>query len=316
MNIARTVKHVIWVVLISIVLSSCNQVLEKEGSESMVDKDPTATITKISTLVADSTYQYGQTAEQVDDQLDEADWMNFPVIPEIVSNRTIEVFKAGQIKNNNPKAFSVIGDCDSSSSWFLGDFDKRKENFTLGEYSELKTVIDEFQGSYGRNSTAVRKGFNTASVLSPIWADQEMCDNGESPLNCEIRLHNPSFAFVLLGSNDKYNLEKFESNMREILDFLISKGIVPILATKADNNEGNNQINLTIAKLALEYDVPLWNYWRVVQSLPDHGLQQDGTHLTWGHNYFDDEKDMQQAWPWRNLTALQVLNKVWQSVNN
>ncbi len=63
---------------------------------------------------------------------------------------------------------------------------------------------------------------------------------------------------------------------------------MPILATKADNLEGDQAINATIARLAYEYDLPLWNFWLAVQPLPDHGLQPDGSHLTWAGPYFDD----------------------------
>ena len=244
----------------------------------------------------------------------ELDLISLPIIPEFISKRTIEIYKTGQKLNNHPHAFSVIGDCESTSSWFLGDFDKGIENYSLGKYSNLSEVIDAFKGSFGRNSMAVHRGFNTASVLSPLWADPVNCQAGESPLTCEIRIQQPSIVFILLGSNDEFILDKFEKNLRDILDALIKQGIVPILATKADNVEGKNIINTTIVKLALEYEIPLWNFWRAVQDIPDHGLQADGTHLTWGHNYFDDPKAMEKAWPWRNLTALQVLDKVWRNV--
>jgi hypothetical protein len=91
--------------------------------------------------------------------------------------------------------------------------------------------------------------------------------------------------------------------MRKILESLVGRGILPILATKADDLEGGNKINAIIANLAHEYDIPLWNFWRAVQTLPHQGLQSDGAHLTWAKNYFDDPSAMQNAWPWRNLTA-------------
>jgi hypothetical protein len=37
---------------------------------------------------------------------------------------------------------------------------------------------------------------------------------------------------------------------------------------------------------------------------------EDRFHLTFDENLFDDPEAMQAAWPWRNLTALQVLDKV------
>ncbi len=85
---------------------------------------------------------------------------------------------------------------------------------------------------------------------------------------------------------------------------------MPIIATKADNLEGNHAINATIAQIAYEYDIPLWNFWAALQPLPDRGLWSDGFHLTFARNFFDDPVRMKNAWPWRNLTALQTLDVV------
>jgi hypothetical protein len=299
---------------ISLLLGSCGQKIEKPIKGSTVIQDPTNTGSSINTLEAVTTFLPTITIKPSDNQSNVNEWSNYPVIPDVISQKTIDIFKNGQKLNNDPRVFSVVGDCDSSPSWFLGDFDRGGDYYSLGKYRELEEVISEFKGSFDRNSMAVRKGFNTASVLSPFLADPDGCKTGESPLDCEIRRNNPSIVFVLLGSNDKYNLDKFEIYLRQILDRLISKGIVPILATKADNIEGNNIINAIISKLAVEYDIPLWNFWRVVQELPDKGLQQDGTHLTWEHNNFNDPIAMKNAWPWRNLTALQMLDKVWRAI--
>ena len=90
---------------------------------------------------------------------------------------------------------------------------------------------------------------------------------------------------------------------------------MPILGTKADNIEGDGGINQVIVKLAKEYDVPLWNLWAAVQPLPNHGLINDGFHLTWARNYFDQPDIMENAWPWRNLTALQAIDAVWRGAS-
>ena len=243
------------------------------------------------------------------------EWRDFPVVPEAISDYAIEIFKKGKILHNNSYAFSVIGDCESSESWFLGDYDQNISNYKLGPYQNLQTVIDTFKGSFGRESLSVGNGFNSASILSPFWANPEYCDPNETPLDCEIRIHHPSFVFVLLGTNDIYNLEKFESNLRVIIHSLIEQGILPVLATKADNLEGNHQINDIISRLAYEYKIPLWNFWQVVQPLSNHGLQGDHAHLTWAGNDFSDPAATEKAWPWRNLTALQMLELLLKSVH-
>jgi hypothetical protein len=242
-------------------------------------------------------------------------WQSLPVIPPI-SARVVEIYQHGLELGNNPYAFSKIGDCGSTPAWFLGDFDRGARYYSLGEYTELESVILSFQGSFARTSLAAKSGFNASSVFTTLWADPAQCESNETPLACEYRVHKPAFALITLGTNDIWHQDTFEPQMRRIIEFSIETGVVPILSTKADNEEGDGSINATIAALAYEYDIPLWNYWLAVQSLPDQGLQEDGAHITWGPNRFDDPKVMEKGWPVRNLTALQLLDQVLQAVNS
>ena len=241
-------------------------------------------------------------------------WKTLPVIPEI-SDHVIEIYQRGQELGNNPGAFSKLGDCGSTPSWFLGDFDRGPSYYSLGAYQELAGVIEQYSGSFGRTSLAARSGFNASSLFVTLWADRSQCESNETPLACEIRLQRPSVALITLGANDVWHPDEFEPQMRKIIDFLLEKGVIPVLATKPDNQEGDGKINAIIARLAREYDIPLWNYWRAVQELPDQGLQEDGVHLTWGRNFFDDPEVMQKAWPVRNLTALQMLHAIWSKLS-
>lgn len=239
-----------------------------------------------------------------------AAWTDLPVIPEL-SPRAVAILKDGLAKGNNPRVFSKIGDCESQASWFLGDFDNKTPTYRLGEYqNELQPVIGYYAGSFARVSLAARPGFSSASLLAPIWADKAACEKNETPLACEIRRNRPLVAFIMVGSNDATNPKTFEGHMRDVLDYTIAQGVLPVIGTKADNVEGNQFINATIARLAREYDLPLWNYWRAVQPLPDHGLQDDGVHLTFAPPRFDDPTAMKKAWPVRNLNALQILRRV------
>jgi len=241
-------------------------------------------------------------------------WQDMPVIPTI-SERTKQIYLRGQqVKSNTPRAFSKVGDCESSPSWFLGDFDKGSGYYSLGDHKNLRQVIANFQGSYARVSLAAKSGFSAAAVFAPLWANPEFCRTSESPLACEYRLHKPSYAFIMLGTNDYLQPAAFEDQLRSIVRYSINNGVVPILATKADNLEKDNSINAAIVKVAIEFDVPLWNYWAAVKDLPGNGLQEDRVHLTWGPNQFDDPDNMKKAWPMRNLTALQVLDVVWRGV--
>lgn len=239
-------------------------------------------------------------------------WKELPVIPPI-NQRVIDIYKNGLLQGNDPHRFSKIGDCGSTPTWFLGDFDRGERYYTLGEYSYLKEIIQYYAGSFDRTSLAAQSGFNASSVLTPLWADHSQCRSNETPLACEYRVHKPILAFITLGTNDVYHQESFEPQMRKIIEFSIENGIIPVLSTKADNIEKTHYINKTLSKLAQEYQIPLWNYWRAVQPLPDQGLQEDGAHITWGSNHFDDPLTMQKGWPVRNLTALQMLEAIYQA---
>ena len=241
-------------------------------------------------------------------------WQDWPVVP-LISSRAVQIYQEGVKKGNNPRAFSKIGDCETITEWFLSDFDRGGDHFVLGPYPQLQTVIDTYRGSYGRLGVAAMRGFTAASVLNPYWRDVEKCDKNETPLACEIRLNKPAFALIMLGTNDVARPERYEKNLRAVIDETIRLGVLPVLMTKADNLEGDNSLNLTTARLAYEFDIPLWNFWKAVQGLPSKGLTEDQSHLTFAPNDFSDPENLKRAWPVRNLTALEVLDAIRQAVD-
>lgn len=249
------------------------------------------------------------TATLETERLNASDWKSWPVIPEL-SSYMLDVYTRGQDMGRDPRVVSIVGDCESSSDWFLKDFSKGERFYKLGPYEGLQETIDYFNSSLGYTSYAALRGATAVTVLTPLWADPKICNKGETPLGCEYRVHNPAFAIIALGTNDVHKGAQFEPKMRTIIEYTIAQGIVPILVTKADNLEGDESINYSIAKLASEYSLPVWNFWAAVQPLPGQGLQPDGAHLTFASNFFDNPDKLQSAWPVRNLTALQTLESM------
>ena len=241
------------------------------------------------------------------------DWQSWPAVP-IVSERARELYQRGQGGGNDARAFSKIGDGEISTEWFFTAFDLGEGYYNLGSYRDLQSVIDHFRGSFGRIGVAARRGFNAQKILDPSLNDASECPSNESPLLCELHLHRPAFAILSLGTNQVWQPVEFETGMRQVLEVLLSQNVVPILSTKGDNLEGDHRINRTIACLAEEYELPLWNFWSAIQPLPNHGLQPDLEHLTYGITDFSDADAMQSAWTVRNLTALQMLDAVWKGV--
>jgi hypothetical protein len=248
------------------------------------------------------------------EQLSYKDWQKWPVLP-VVSQRAREIYQRGLAQGNDPTRFSKIGDCQVIRQYFLGYFDKGNDDWRFGDsLPKYKDVLAQFHGSYFRLSMAVRTGFNVASVLSAINSDPTVCKAGETPLQCEDRDWNPSIAIISMETwTANRPTAAYEGYLRKIVDFLISKNVLPILATKADNLEGDNSINQMVARVAYEYDIPLWNFWAASYPLPDHGLTEDGFHLTNGPSQLYGDS-LKIAWNMRNLTALQVLDKVWRAV--
>lgn len=226
-----------------------------------------------------------------------AQWREWPVIP-VLSEHVRAIYLQGLALNNDPTNFSIIGDCQSVPLVFMGSFDERPEFWPAYDYTHLLPTLTHFQGSFGRRSGAVANGMSAASVFSPFWADLKICTAGETPLECEFRLQQPTIVFINLGTNYG-EPEKHADYLRDILDFTLEHGAIPVLSTKGDNAEGDWRINEVIAEIALEYDVPLWNYWAAIQDLPNHGIDDarpEGNYLT------------RAAWDVRSITGLQVLD--------
>lgn len=244
-------------------------------------------------------------------------WMDLPVVPTGISERVHEIYQRGLAMGNNPNAFSKVGDCHSTNPYFLADFDLGQDVYDLGEYASLQPTVDYFKGSFSRPSLAAKQGLSTAGVLASLWSDWKFCLQNETPLDCEYRSHRPSFALISLGTNEAYDVKKapstFEGRLRRIIEHSIDQGIVPVLSTKADNDEGDHFINSVTSRLAVEYGLPLWNFWRAVQPLPEHGLRSSD-HLTFAPTKsftdFSKTEYLTYGMQMRNLTALQVLDMI------
>jgi hypothetical protein len=238
-------------------------------------------------------------------------WQKMPIIPTQISARVREIYQSGLAVGNNPHVFSRIGDCASAAPAFLVSFDT---NYNLGNYASLQPAIDYFKGSFERPSLAAKAGLNSAGLLTTLWTGPQ-CQKDESLLDCQYRLDRPSFALISIGTNEAYyvheNPGSFEHNLRIILDDTIARGIVPVLGTKADDVEGDGSINASIARLALEYQLPLWNFWLAVQPLPDHGMVAPEHLSSVSYLNFADfsiPNSLEYGMQVRNLTALQMLD--------
>lgn len=231
-----------------------------------------------------------------------------------ISQHARDVYVQGQALGNREYAFSLVGDSNTDNPAFLAPFDLG--NYDLGAYAYLSPTIHYFAGSFSRDSAAAVGSFSTAKVLDPAFADGR-CNAGESPLACEYRLYKPSVALILLGTGDQHTWQTFEGRYRQIIEYTLGQGIVPVLITKADDLESIENtapfdyINNVIRSLAVEYDVPLLDLRLAVEGLPNRGCVADGFHYNTppdGRSAVFDTAHLQYGFTVRNLTALQVLD--------
>ena len=302
--------------LLIVLLAACTSTQATTQPATKSTSVPESTITETATEeIAASTQAAAATPRPT---LAADEWKTLPIVP-TVSDAMREVYKRGLEMGNDPNAFSKVGDCQTNTGFYLVDFD-HEGWYSLGsEYAYLQDTIDYYEGSYSRTSLAMRDGYNVAAVLTPLRADPKQCEKGENPIQCEFRLHNPSIAIISLETNfNDRPADDYGKYMRQIIEYSLEQGVVPILATKGDNLEGDDSINAEIANISVEYDIPLWNLWAALQPLPNQGHDtelNDDFHLSFSRNFFDQPKNMLSGWPWRNLTALEALDAVRKGLN-
>lgn len=264
---------------------------------------PTATPSQTVTVLPTGTATITPLSEEL--ALDPAAWHEWPILP-IVPQRARLIYLYGQALGNDPHAFSVLGDCQAEPDIFLGVYET-DPGLRSSMPAELQETLDWFSGSFNRVSPTVKPSTTTAALLWPAWhKNAYTCTEYETPIACELRLHKPSFALVHVGTHYESHNDYY---MRRILDALIEAGVVPILYSKADNREYDEEINLEYAQLAVEYDIPFWNFWAALVSLENRGL------YTKTDVYFQGDVYMtEQALMLHRLTALQTLNIVRRAV--
>jgi len=257
-----------------------------------------------------------------------ADVSGYPVIPSIrgvVYSHAWRLLYAGQRQGNRPDVFSKVGDSMTATPYFL--YAVGNGGLRLGGYGYLQRTVNFFtktsartNNSFANDSLAAHGQWSTRDVLDPSHATPGVCNGGETPLDCELRVSKPAIALILFGANDVRGLsiDEFRANLERIVQITEAHGVIPVLSTTPNRLDAGtdssqvNRFNLVIAQVAAEHSDPLWNFWRALNGLPNVGLASndnihpsipddhntaifDASHLIYGANV-------------RNLTALQVLD--------
>ena len=246
------------------------------------------------------------TAAPATSEVEASAWKMLPVIPEAIDASLQKVYERGLELGNNPHAFSIFGDCQTRPDDFFGVFET--DPAVIESLSpELGAVVDNFGGSFNRESPTAKDGTTPGSLLWNQWHRGEYgCTFAETPVECELRIHRPSFVIIQVGTHFESRNTEY---LRRVILQLIDAGVIPILATKADNREKDERINRDMSMLAAEYDLPVWNFWAAVSDLPERGLYTRDDRPLQGPIYLTEEAALRHR-----MTGLAALNAVWRAV--
>lgn len=230
------------------------------------------------------------------------EWKNRPVLPEPAESIR-EIYQRGITLGNDPNAFSIFGDCQSRPEEFFGVFET-DPLLTESLPDEMRETVEHFNGSFNRESPTSQDGTTPGALLWDQWhRGQFGCTFAETPVDCELRIHHPSFVIIQIGTHFESRNTEY---LRKVITQLIDNGVVPILATKADNRELDDRVNRDMALLADEFNLPLWNFWAALSDLPDRGLYIMKGREEQGAVYLNAE-----AQEIHRITGLEALNIVW-----
>jgi hypothetical protein len=230
----------------------------------------------------------------------DTDWKTWPVLPSTTADMKV-IYQWGLQKGNDPHAFSILGDCQSLPEVFLGPYDNDPAARAVLS-TQLQETARNFSGSFDRYSPTVKDGTTAGALLWAEWNDNKdkLCEPGETSLDCELRVHRPSIVLIHIGTHWEGRNYRY---LTLIIERILEHGAVPVLVTKADNRELDERVNQNMAQLALEFDLPVWNFWATVQHLPNDGLYPNST---WELSPEAEEIHRQ--------SALEALDAVWRAV--
>jgi len=239
-----------------------------------------------------------------------------PLVPEI-SDAMVDVYELGTELSRQPDVVTKVGDSLSIDSYLEAMGEAERE---LGPYDYLAPTVDYYGDSTVGGSAAARMGLSSLVLFDSFWADEELCEPNETPLECEYRIKNPSVSFILFGPNDVLSMtdEQYAENIQRAVEDTLAAGIIPVLSTFSYHPDNENwwqsvEFNLRLTEIAAEYEVPIINLWAASRPLPDYGLGRDLIHMKQsGFSYlkFDTGHEAFYGTSLRNLLTVRTLHEI------
>jgi hypothetical protein len=244
-----------------------------------------------------------------------------PIIPHI-SSAMRDVYALGQELGNDSHTVTKVGDSLSAGDGYLTVMSN--DNYDLNPYDYLEETFLYFRDSLAEHNVAAHIGMSSLVVFDPMWADAELCESDESPLECEYRRKHPAIAMIMFGPNDVRSMDAdtYTEQMSQIVEDTLAMGIIPVLSTfSCDPDEEffwqSINFNLALIDIANEYYVPLVNLWAAARVLPEYGLDEDRIHLLtsgFDHLYYATGHEAWYGVSLQNLLALRTWYEIYNAL--
>lgn len=255
-----------------------------------------------------------------------------PILMNSDTAAVLAIWASGAALGRRADVFTTVGDSNTTNGDFMQVFGLPRDVCAWGDYAYLRDTVAHFSAplatgartSFTHQSAAARMGFNTAAVLDPFWAPSGQCARGESPLMCEYRRSAASISVIMLGGRDvlAMDAETYRANMTQIVGQSIAAGVIPALTTfivlpeRGELYDKSIAFNLALLDIAESAGIPLINLWAAAESLPDHGIGPDRSHLKArvGAYCAFDGAERELGGTLRNLLTLQMLDRLRRSL--
>ncbi len=249
-----------------------------------------------------------------------------------ITDNARAIFLRGQEQGNRANVFSKVGDSITASRYFLFPIGWGLHN--LRDYTNLQSIITYYSAASARDgnnsfanpSLAAYDGLTTRGVLDASNAWSQVCEPGETPLECEYRLVRPAVALIMLGTNDVALLSPadYRAYLERVVQISLDQGVVPLLSLLPVRAGYESQVvafNQIITETARNYQIPLWHFPSALAGLENNGLS-DGIHPSapdGGTGSFATAADfsadnLRYGYTVRNLSALQALDTLRRTV--
>jgi lysophospholipase L1-like esterase len=128
----------------------------------------------------------------------------------------------------------------------------------------------------------------------------------------------------MIGTNEVgyVPLATYRHNMERIVEISIEMGIVPVLSTVPPRIGYEAEVlayNQSLREISQEQQIPLWDYGHAMRIFLPNSLGFDGVHPSLPAHGREDAANFRSenlfaGYVLRNLSALFVLNQLWQDI--